>query len=425
MIPESLIDYFMPTRLQSKLHPDHERLRMIIIGALVVSMMLTIISLPMLFFTGLTLEYYIVALTVALCLVALFSIKYAAHYKVPVILMVGCAYFNNIHGTINTGGIFSPNISLFYVPLLVIFWVLGSRAGLWVMLGNILSLIFVYKYIPVFHAGSAEAMPFSKRGIYALALNIAINLFLGAFLYMVSSMYNKARQLVRHQQLMRIRILDQEVADRTQQLSTMRQNLARDFHDETGNMLSAITRQAGVLKLRLEGNQEVLSLVDNILLNSKKLYDSSKDFLWSINHDSDDPREVFSYLTSFGQFFYNQFDIAFSVRFDEDLALRVPALPMFSGRHLIFIFKEAMTNAARHSAAGEVELAMTIEEGSIRFVLADNGTWKKPAQEIQHHGLQNMQKRCLANNFSLSVQKDDNGTCIAVRVPVVQPVSIN
>lgn len=418
MIPERIIEYFLPVHLHNKLHPDYEQFRNVVIGAILVAVLLASLSIFLLFFTRLTIEYYLVACSVTLCLVTLYSIKLRGTYYGPVILILALSYFNNIHGSVRTGGIYSPNVSILYVPLLISFWVLGIRAGLWMAAGTIAALIFIYNFIDIFHAGEPQGMPFREKGLYALILHICITVFMTAFLYMVLRMYNKARRMIKKQQLIKIKMLDKEIAERTHQLSTMRQNLARDFHDETGNMLSAITRQAGVLRLRLEKNEAVMPLVDNILLNSKKLYDSSKDFLWSINHDSDDPREVFSYLTSFGQFFYNQFDIAFSVKGLDALDRPLPQLPTFSGRQIIFIFKEAMTNAARHSSAEEVELEMIPQSDFIRFILTDNGSWKKPDEENMHHGLSNMEKRCTANNFNLHVTEDIKGTQIQVDVPI-------
>lgn len=418
MIPERLIEYFLPVHLHNKLHPEYEQFRNVVIGAMVVAVMLASLSVVLLFFTRFTIEYYLVACSVILCLITLYSIKLRGTYYGPVILILALSYFNNIHGTVRTGGIYSPNVSILYVPLLISFWVLGIRAGLWMAAGTIAALIFIYNFIDIFHVGEAEGMPFREKGLYALVLHILITIFMAAFLYMVLRMYNKARRMIKKQQLIKIKMLDKEIAERTNQLSTMRQNLARDFHDETGNMLAAITRQAGVLRVRLEKNETVMPLVDNILLNSKKLYDSSKDFLWSINHNSDDPKEVFSYLTSFGQFFYNQFDIAFSVKGLDTLEKTLPHLPTFSGRQIIYIFKEAMTNAAKHSSAEEVELEMIPNAEFIRFVLADNGSWKKPDQEYVHHGLSNMEKRCDTNNFKLTVIEDEKGTRVQVDVPV-------
>ncbi len=78
-------------------------------------------------------------------------------------------------------------------------------------------------------------------------------------------------------------------------------------------------------------------IIDNIIMNSDHLYASSRDFLWSVNNNSDDPQELFAYLTSFGQVFYNQFDIAFSVKSTVNAVVESVQLQAFASRHIIFI----------------------------------------------------------------------------------------
>lgn len=204
--------------------------------------------------------------------------------------------------------------------------------------------------------------------------------------------------------------------ERTEQLDSMRERIATDFHDQTGNMLSAITRQAGLLKLKLGREHELQPMIKSIVDNSNSLYASSKDFLWQLNHDSDDPGELFAYLTAHGQQYYNQFDIAFSSR-AEDCG---PAkFDPSSALNLIFIFKEAMTNVVKHAGASEVTLTLAYAPAAIAYTLTDNGTWKEadPAQE--HYGLSNMERRCKKNNFGYTLTKAPAGTRIVISVPFI------
>src|SRR5690606_15393811 len=191
--------------------------------------------------------------------------------------------------------------------------------------------------------------------------------------------------------------------ERTRQLSTMRQMLARDFHDETGNMLSAIIRQAGVLRRKVGQDKGVEAVITNIILNSQQLGASSRDFLLRINHNSDAPQALFSYLTVFGQQFYNQWDIAFSVRLHSPHQVDGKRLTPFVARHIIYIFKEAMTNVAKHSGAREVTLQLFMATKHIRIILEDNGKWKTPEATVPHSGLANMKKRSMENDLIFKI----------------------
>lgn len=202
---------------------------------------------------------------------------------------------------------------------------------------------------------------------------------------------------------------------RTEQLASMRETIATDFHDQTGNMLSAITRQAGLLKLKLGQAHELQPIVKTIVENSNSLYASSKDFLWQLNHDSDDPNEVFAYLTAQGQVYFNQFDMAFSAG-AEHCQLR--KFEPSAALNLIFIFKEAMTNVVKHAGATEVTLNMACAPEQVTLTLEDNGTWKEADSSRAHYGLSNMERRCRKNNFTYLLTKENSGTWITITVPV-------
>jgi len=135
-----------------------------------------------------------------------------------------------------------------------------------------------------------------------------------------------------------------------------------------------------------------------------------------LNHDSDDPQELFDYLLGYGQSFYNQFDMDFSST--KNIAQELcPQLDPFAALNLIFIFKEAMTNVVKHSKATEVKLSMITKPGKIIFALIDNGTWNETTTDREHYGLQNIRKRSQKNNFEFSISSGAFSTRIEVAVP--------
>ena len=215
----------------------------------------------------------------------------------------------------------------------------------------------------------------------------------------------------------KISLLDEAVRQRTDQLNTMRQTVAADFHDETGNVLAAITRQAALLEVHLYHQPEVLPIVQNIIDNSNRLYASSKDFLWDLNHQSDNPEVLFYYLTAYGQQYYNQFDIAFSAELKSRPA--VPGqLPPLASLNLIYIFKEAMGNVIKHAGATEVTLELAQTAHEVTYALQDNGRWVEPAAGTAHYGLQNMRHRCHKHQLRLGLLTAAHGTRIEVAAPV-------
>jgi len=229
--------------------------------------------------------------------------------------------------------------------------------------------------------------------------------------------HERSRRHIKALQDHKISLLDEAVKRRTEQLGSMRQTIATDFHDQTGNMLAAITRQAATLELKLLQQPEVLPLVRTIINNSNELYASSKDFLWNLNHDSDDPLVLFQYLGGYGQRFYNQFDISFSSLVKGEGNPHMQLQP-FAGLNLIYIFKEAMSNVIKHSGADEVSMELYWQADNVTYSLQDNGTWKEADPGIEHYGLSNMERRCKQSGFGYKLNHDTKGTRIDVTLPV-------
>lgn len=415
MIPEKIYNYFIPEALRNKNLPIYDQLCTVVIGYLVAGTLLLILSGVLMIYSPLAKYYYIVC---AICILTLVYIKFTGHYMLPLILTMISGYVVTSSNCLQSGGILSIQVSAFYLLLLTGFWA-DRRVGKVMILVNLLVIFLLYQYShygAIKGTGEIEITYAPKSLEIALIYHSSITLFFGIFFWMVYQQYDEAKMKVRTQQRQQIHTLNQAVKQRSQQLLTMRQSLARDFHDETGNILSAITRQASVLKLKLTNGNENKPLIDNIIINSERLYASSRDFLWSINHNSDDPMELFAHLTDFGQQFYNQFDIAFSVQSLGKNGNRTVQIAPFIARHVIYIFKEAMTNTAKHSGAKEVILEILLFEKHMSLSLTDNGKWKNADLATSHSGINNMKKRSLENGMKFNIYPSTKGTRIQLEV---------
>ncbi|MFD1141111.1 sensor histidine kinase [Larkinella insperata] len=157
----------------------------------------------------------------------------------------------------------------------------------------------------------------------------------------------------------------------------MRKTLAADFHDETGNLLSAITRQATIQKLQVDDDPRTQTILEPIITNSNQLYNTSRHFLWHLNQNSDDPLRLIDYLTSLGQNYFPPLNISFSTHQFLAGVQATRHFSPFAAINLIFIFREAMTNVGKHAGASEVKLTLrsTDEPSRLEFALTDNGPW--------------------------------------------------
>jgi len=408
---DKVINYFLPAHMRhNKAHPRYHEFRTVVSSMVVGVPLVLLFPFLVLFLQKSVAGYYMNA---GLLIITLLSVKFFGHYRIPMSITALVTYFIVYDWIKDSGLIFSPNISVLHIYLLGAIWA-DKKYGWWAIFSNL--LLFGFIYYQTLHTGLAPAMQATLGGpLYPFGMHCLITIFFGGFLAYQQLDQERDRAKVRALQDQKIHVLDEAVKKRTEQLNSMRENIATDFHDETGNILAAITRQAILLKSKLKENDEAKPVVDSIIKNSNSLYAASKDFLWNLNHNSDDPQELFHYLTGYGQVYYNQFDMAFSAQAN---TCGQQQLDPLAALNIIYIFKEAMTNVIKHAGAKEVLLQMSCHPNKITYALQDDGHWKPADTGQPHYGLTNMERRCQKNQFVFSLSKQATGTRIAVTVPV-------
>lgn len=86
-------------------------------------------------------------------------------------------------------------------------------------------------------------------------------------------------------------------------------------------------------------------------------------------------------------------------------------LPMGYSRQINLIFKEALTNAFKHSQATIVSLRLEILENTIKLILDDNGMGiPAEAWENSERGINNMKTRAERLSSELSFRTSSTGT---------------
>ena len=201
----------------------------------------------------------------------------------------------------------------------------------------------------------------------------------------------------------------------------IRKKMARDFHDELGNKLASISVSTNILNFKLkEKTPEVSKLIDAIENSSKYLFSGTKDFIWSIDPESDHLNEIFNYVKDFGEEFFGRVNIDFYARNNNPETLGKP-LPAGFSRHIVMIFKEAMANILKHAHADAVHLIMEYQEPQFSIILKDNGRGFQQCS-MNGNGLRNMKNRAEEISCSLSVcSKPEGGTKIILAGKILSP----
>ena len=187
------------------------------------------------------------------------------------------------------------------------------------------------------------------------------------------------------------------------ELLEVRENLAVDFHDELGNKLAGIT----VLTDLLLDNQENINSHPKLKRIKKEvdgLYYGVKDFIWTIDSKNDSLQELLVYLKDFGEELYSNTLIQFYI--EKDIENEHLTLPYYWSRQLVFLFKEAMTNALKHARATEVKLSIFQKGKTLEIRLTDNGVGVDLENVKRKNGLLNMRKRAEKIKGVLLIEKN-------------------
>ncbi|MBS1977957.1 MAG: hypothetical protein JST46_11345 [Bacteroidetes bacterium] len=200
---------------------------------------------------------------------------------------------------------------------------------------------------------------------------------------------------------------------RQQEQEALRKEIARDFHDEMGNQLTRIINYVSLM--RLTGNGQGTDLYQKVEESAKYLYNGTRDFIWAIDPVNDDLGKLFLHVRDFGEKLFEEKNIRF--RAYNDLKGKVK-LPYGFSREANLIFKEAMTNAFKHSGAENVSFYLRQEGDVFEMVLQDDGKGFDPQVLSGHNGLKNIRTRAEKIQSSLVVERipDSPGTRVVLRL---------
>lgn len=195
----------------------------------------------------------------------------------------------------------------------------------------------------------------------------------------------------------------------------LRKEIARDFHDELGNLMARLINYIGLLRIKENLN---VNIYENLIGYSQQIINGTKDFVWALDPINDELGNLMIHLKDFGERMFSEKDIDFQFHgiIPEHLKL-----PMGHSRQINLIFKEAMTNTFRHANATVVSLNLDLNEHLILITLSDNGRGI-PSTTIENseRGLSNMKVRAGRIDGLLKIESSlDGGTLIKLTLPRV------
>ncbi len=223
-----------------------------------------------------------------------------------------------------------------------------------------------------------QVVPFfyETRWFLALAGTAALGLVAAAVRFMVRINYRR-----------RLRVLEQEKA-----LERERSRISQDIHDDLGASLSQIGFLSALATRNNAKPEDMRMHAQRIHEKSVEVTRALDEIVWAINPRNDSIRQLITYLAQCAGEMIAGSPSAFRLEIEEPLL--DGALSAEARHHLFLASKEALHNAARHSAAREIRLQVSSSPDGIRIVVQDNGTgFERSTLDGSGNGLWGMERR--------------------------------
>ena len=195
-----------------------------------------------------------------------------------------------------------------------------------------------------------------------------------------------------------------------------RQSLARELHDNLGQLITGITVQTYMLSQQREHPEFVAKACEQIQQQCNAVHQGMKEVTSQLY-------PVFLHrlglVRSIHQVVQSWQDIhPVNVSWQEDCAPFEANLERDT--QVYRIVQEALNNIAKHAQADQVDIHLSTDADDLLMTIRDNGTGFTPDSNHRGLGLESMQERTKLANGSLFIDSSDNGTSLSLRVPVTK-----
>ncbi len=186
-------------------------------------------------------------------------------------------------------------------------------------------------------------------------------------------------------------------------VQNLRNDIARDLHDEVGSSISTIAIYSKIV-LEQVGNATFKSepLLGKITEQANEIMGSMNDIVWSINTKNDAFDKVFIRMREHA---FQLFEAkGYSLHFDFDENLYQTRLDMEKRRDFYLIYKEALNNIAKYANGKNVWISVHLRNAAIDLLIRDDGLgFALNAVRSNGNGLRNMSYRATALKGTLRI----------------------
>lgn len=210
-------------------------------------------------------------------------------------------------------------------------------------------------------------------------------------------------------------------AYREQEREQERKAIAREIHDELGQLLAAMRMDVSQLRQRCETYDEVQPILNDLNMLVERTFEVVRSLATSLR-----PSALDLGLSIALEWLVEDFSLRWDIRCQLHVSGVEVELDDMLSTTIFRVVQESLTNIAKHAKASQVEINMTFSATQVSVTIQDNGQGFDPGDLSRHRnrfGLLGMRERVLALHGQIDITSNAaEGTCIAIEVPIASPL---
>jgi len=201
-------------------------------------------------------------------------------------------------------------------------------------------------------------------------------------------------------------------------IEKMRNNIARDLHDDIGSTLTSINILSKVA-LQQQENEDTLmgSSMQKIKDRSSAIMESMGDIVWAINPQNDTFEQMIFRMKEFTAEILEPLNINYT--FKEEGNFSAIKFDIKKRKDFYLLYKEAVNNSAKYSHCNNLHVQVEQDANFLHLKVMDDGKGFNEKLAKNGNGLENMRQRAAAMAAIIKIDSAiGKGTNISLDVPI-------
>jgi two-component system sensor histidine kinase UhpB len=215
----------------------------------------------------------------------------------------------------------------------------------------------------------------------------------------------------------RYRIVQQ--SKRMLEMERVRNNIARDLHDDIGSTITSINILSKMALEQQAAGENIESVhMQKIKDRSAAIMESMGDIVWAINPQNDTFEQMVFRMKEFAAEMLDPLNINY--QFITSGNFSAIKLDIQKRKDFYLLFKEALHNAAKYSNCSSLTISLSQQANTLQLEITDDGIGFNELVVKQGNGLRNMRERAAAMEAAITI---DAAVGKGTRIQLVLPIT--